>query len=158
MNGRHPTRPWSVLFALYLAFLAVKPLYAVIVALVPAFLRLLFSPLAEILGTPVATFHAGPVWLVFFVLLTILTITLALHYANEAVRAPARMERGLAVRFAIRKLVVAWVLLDSISFYGVASKMVGYANIWCYGFVVVSAFLTVAAGWPLLTLRKEPVK
>jgi uncharacterized membrane protein (DUF485 family) len=136
------------------AFLVVKVLYVGAVWAVPYFVGYLVRPFEEALGTPLGRWHVSRVWLVALILLTVLTALLAARYVNEVTRAFGRMEREAVERLALRRLLLAWLLLDSISFYGVVSKVLLYADLWCYGFVAVSTALTIAAGRPLWTLRR----
>ncbi|KPL11962.1 hypothetical protein AMJ85_02425 [candidate division BRC1 bacterium SM23_51] len=156
-SGRKST-PLPALLALYVALLAAKVLYVGIVLLVPFFIRYFIGLFEEALGRPLRDYHVTRAWLGAFGLLTVLTAALAFRYASQAIEAPRRMESGAAVRLALRKLVLSWILLDSISFYGIVSKTLRYSDIWCYGFIVVSALLTLAAGWPLLAVGREAGK
>ena len=143
------------LLALYVALLVAKVFYVGAVLVVPYFVHYFIRLFEGALGTPLGNYHVSGVWLGAFGLLTVLTVVLAFRYAGGAAQAPARMESEAARRLALRNLVVSWVLLDSISFYGVVSKVLRYSDIWCYGFILLSALLTVVAGWPLLVMRRE---
>jgi len=145
----------SALAILYVAFLVVKPVYFVIVAVVPYFVRWYVNLWKELAGMPLGDFSVSWRWLAGFGVLTVLTAFLAVRYAIEAGQAARETKRTEAARLVLRKLVLAWTLLDSISFYGVVSKVLRYPDVWCYGFVAVSTALTVAAGWPLLALWRE---
>jgi len=145
--------PWPALTALYVAVLLVKVLYVGVVWAVPYVVGYVARPFEEALG-PLGPWHVSRVWLAGFVLVTVLTALLAARYVNEATRAAAQMDREAAGRLALRKLVLAWVLLDSICFYGALSKVLLYPDVWSYGFVAVSTALTVAAGRPLWTPRR----
>jgi hypothetical protein len=155
ITGRPQPGSWAAVAALYVALIAVKPLYIGIVAIVPYVVRFFLALYEDILGAPIGNYRVRPIWLVGFVVLTVLTAILAAHYATEAAQAPTRMAKDKAARFAMKKLAFSWFLLDSISFYGVVSKVLRYSDMWCYGFVGISMFLTIAAGWPLLSLRRE---
>ena len=155
--GRRPGQ-WSAVTALYVALVVVKPLYIGIVAIIPYFVRWYLNLYQELLGVRIGDYSVSRIWLAGFVLLSVLTSLLAAQYAREAMRAMTTMDKAQAARLAFRKLTLSWVLLDSISFYGVASKALRYSDFWSYGFVAVSTLLTLAAGWPLLALWREKAK
>lgn len=146
---------WSALAALYVALLLVKPLYSGVILIVPWLVRYFVRNWEEALGITIGDYSFSALWLIGFLLLTVLTGILGMRYAREAREAARHAEGKTSGRPPSGKLVLSWVVLDSICFYGVVSKVLRYHDLWCHGFVVVSTILTVLAGHPLLAMRRE---
>ena len=147
-------RSWRSLALLYAAFIGLKFIYAAIVWATPLFVRWYIRRLEQALMTDLnETFRVGYTWLVLFLILALLTVLLAVRLAVQAVGRSNRPREKRQPVSGAAKLILCWILLDSVCLYGILSKILGYPNLWCYGFVVLSLVLTIGSGWSLVVLR-----
>jgi len=157
MRMRGPKASPAALWVLYFSLLGAKVLYVGVIFAVPYFMKWflgLFAELGSGTAASYADFRASGLWLGVFSALTVLSCLVAARFAARAADAARGAGRDEGVRVAARTLPVSWILLDSISFYGVVSKALKYSNFWCYGFVAVSTIGTILAGKPLVLLRR----
>ncbi|MBM3333691.1 hypothetical protein FJY63_03430 [Candidatus Sumerlaeota bacterium] len=155
--SRTQRRPVSLLAltVLWVAFLAAKALYAAAVAVAPLFVNYAIESIEKTCDAKFLGFRVGKEWaapmvalaVVTTIVAAVLTMTCIITRTNPAPGEPAR-------HLIFLRLLTAWVLLDSISFYGIVSKVLDYPDAWCYGFVAASAGLTALAGWPLFIAQR----
>jgi len=142
-----------VLLVLWVAFLAAKGVYAAAIALVPPFVNYVIESIERASGATFLGFTVRKVWVAPMVALAAVTTMVATYLTITSIGHTNRIQSEAGKGLIQWRLLTAWILLDSISFYGIVSKVLSYPDTWCYSFVAGSAALTALAVWPLAVAR-----